>query len=175
MSTPPGSPDPSGSQQPGPDRPDPVWGRPGPAGPEGPTAPYPSAAPGYGAPGYGAPGYGAPGYAAPGYGPGYPQPGYPPPTNGKATGSLITGITTLVLSCCPGAGLLGLVALVLGVKARGEIRASQGTQGGAGLALAGIITGGIALVLGLLVVVVIAVLVAQGEAAFQEYGGTELG
>ena len=34
-------------------------------------------------------------------------------------------------------GAWRLVALVLGVKARGEIRASQGTQGGAGLALAG--------------------------------------
>jgi hypothetical protein len=135
--------------------------------------------PGYGQPGqppYGPGGYGPPAqqyggpYAQPGYGPGYGQPGYAgypelPKTNGKATASLITGLVTLVLSWCCGAGLLGLVAVVLGVKARGEIRMCGGRQDGDGMALAGIITGAVAAVIGLLAIAVIGVaLVSSGNA-----------
>ena len=113
----------------------------------------------------------------PGYGPAYgPQYGVPAvrPTNGKATASLITGVGTLVLSWCCGFGLLGIVAIVLGVKARNEISASGGTQQGDGLALGGIITGAIAVVLGLLILVLIVVAVVAG-ARFDTGGnyGTE--
>jgi hypothetical protein len=110
-----------------------------------------------------------------GYPPAYPPPSYgqqplggPPPypmtpvTNGKATAALITGITTLVLSWCCGLGVFGLVAVVLGAKARSEIRLSGGAQEGEGLALAGIITGSIAVVLGVLIVVAIVIAVAAG-------------
>jgi hypothetical protein len=93
----------------------------------------------------------------PGYGYGYGQP-YGPPvavTNGKATASLVTGIASLVLSWCCGLGLVGVVAIVLGAKARKEIEVSGGTQQGEGLALGGIITGAIAAVLGLLFLVLI--------------------
>ncbi|HET7533171.1 MAG TPA: DUF4190 domain-containing protein [Nocardioidaceae bacterium] len=102
-----------------------------------------------------------PGY---GYGYGYGQP-YGPvvaPTNRKATASLVTGIASLVLSWCCGLGLVGVVAVVLGVKARSEIRASGGTQQGEGLALSGIITGAVAAVLGLLILVVMIVAIAAG-------------
>ena len=106
----------------------------------------------------------------PGYGPvpGATPPGYAPilPTNGKATAALITGITTLVLSWCCGLGVLGVVAVVLGIRGRAEVRASQGTQTGDGLALAGIITGAIAVVIGLVVIALIVVVVATGSAAF---------
>jgi hypothetical protein len=106
----------------------------------------------------------------PGYGPvpGGPPPGYAPilPTNSKATASLITGITTLVLSWCCGLGVLGIVAVVLGIRGRAEVRASQGTQTGDGLALAGIITGAVAVVIGLAVIVLIVIVVATGSAAF---------
>lgn len=106
----------------------------------------------------------------PGYGPGPegPPPGYAPilPTNSKATASLITGITTLVLSWCCGLGVLGIVAVVLGIRGRAEVRASQGTQTGDGLALAGIITGAVAVVIGLAVIVLIVIVVATGSAAF---------
>ena len=113
-----------------------------------------------------------PSYGAP-YGPGYgPQYGVPvvKPTNGKATASLATGITTLVLSWCCGFGLLGVVAIVLGVKARNEISASGGAQQGDGLALGGIITGAIAVVLGLLILVLIIIAVIAG-ARFDTGGG----
>lgn len=118
-------------------------------------------------PGYG-PGSG-PEHSAYGTGSGpVPPPGFAPvlPTNNKATAALITGITTLVLSWCCGLGVLGVVAVVLGVRARAEVRGSQGTQTGDGLALAGIITGAIATVIGLLVLALIIVVVATGNAAF---------
>jgi hypothetical protein len=109
----------------------------------------------------------------PGYGQQYgPPPGYAPvlPTNTKATAALITGITTLVLSWCCGLGVFGLVAVVLGMKGRSEVRQSQGTQTGEGLALAGIITGAIAVVVGLLVIALIVVVFATGSASFTDYG-----
>jgi hypothetical protein len=100
----------------------------------------------------------------PGPGYGYGQP-YGPPvavTNSKATASLVTGIASLVLSWCCGLGLVGIVAIVLGAKARKEIVASGGTQQGDGLALGGIVTGAIAAVLGLLFLVLIGLAVITG-------------
>jgi hypothetical protein len=133
--------------------------------------------PGYGQPQYGQPGYGA-GYGAgyppygQGYGPGYPQQayGYPAkPTNGKATGALVTGIATLVLSWCCGAGVIGVVAVVLGLKARNEIAASGGRQGGDGMALAGIITGGIAVLIGLAAIAVIILAIVTDGNHYSSY------
>lgn len=62
--------------------------------------------------------------------------------------------------------MLGVIAIVLGVQGRSEIRRSPGTQTGDGLALAGIITGAIAIVVGLLVLALIAVVIASGQASF---------
>ena len=97
-----------------------------------------------------------------------PPAGYAPvlPTNAKATAALITGITTLVLSWCCGLGVLGLVAVVLGMKGRSEVRRSQGTQTGEGLALAGIITGAFAVVVGLLVLALIIGVFVTGSSSF---------
>ncbi|MFE2261371.1 DUF4190 domain-containing protein [Streptomyces griseosporeus] len=79
----------------------------------------------------------------------YPPPGqpgpytqYPPypaqqPTNGKAIGSLVTGIVSLIV---PFVGIVtGPVAVVLAVKGRGEIRRTG--QRGDGMAIAGLVTG----------------------------------
>jgi hypothetical protein len=114
-----------------------------------------------------------PSWQPPGAGYGYPPQGpYPPygtsypSTNGKATASLITGIATLVLSWCCGLGLAGIVAVVLGIRARGEIRDSGGAQGGDGMALGGIVTGAIAAVVGLAGLVLVIVLIATGQADF---------
>ena len=107
--------------------------------------PPPAAPPGYGAP----PGYAPPpGYGAPGYGPppgyGYPPPGYPGawrrPTNTMA-------ILALVM-----AFVFAPAGLVLGIVARKQIR--QTGEEGDGLALAGIIVGGIATALFALLIVV---------------------
>lgn len=109
------------------------------------------------------PGSYPPPYGSP-YGGGVPGPF--PLTNGKATAALVIGISSLVLSWCCGLGLVGIVAVVLGVKARGEIRASNGMQTGDGVALAGIITGAIAIVLAVLAVVILAIAIATGNAQF---------
>ena len=82
--------------------------------------------PAYGQPAYGPPpGYGQPGYGPP---PGYP-PGYGRPTNTMA-------ILSLVL-----AFVFAPAGLILGIVARKQIR--QTGEDGDGLALAGIIVGGI--------------------------------
>lgn len=101
-----------------------------------------------------------------------PPGAYPPPygygasplpvPNGKATASLVTGITTLVLSWCCGLGVVGVVAIVLGVKARAEIRASGGTQTGEGVATAGIVTGVVAVLLGLMILALIGLALVAG-------------
>lgn len=85
---------------------------------------------------------------------GYPPPapgGYgqqPPQNNTKALISMILGIVSVVLGlCCGVVALAGIAAIVLGIIARKEIDQSQGTQKGSGMALAGIITGAIAILL----------------------------
>lgn len=103
--------------------------------------------PGYGQQAYGQPAYGQPAYGQPGYGQqAYGQPaGYPAAgqsTNGLAIASLVSSI--LGIFCC---GVLSILGLVLGVVAKRQIRDSNGTQTGDGMATAGIIIGGIALVL----------------------------
>jgi hypothetical protein len=81
-----------------------------------------------------------------------------------ATPAMILGIVAVVLApigCFCGfleivALPLGIVAVVLGFRARGRIAQSQGTLGGSGKALAAIITGfvaiGLALIVGVAVV-----------------------
>jgi hypothetical protein len=109
----------------------------------------------------------------PGYGWGYGAGAPVPRTNGKATASMVTGITSLVLSWCCGLGLVGIVAVVLGVQARAEIQASGGSQDGDGMALAGIVTGAVAALLGLLsLVVAFALLMAAGSYDPGAVGGT---
>jgi hypothetical protein len=48
---------------------------------------------------------------------------------------------------------LGVVAIFMGVNARNRVNASQGTLGGGGKATAAIVTGGIAAVLGAIILV----------------------
>src|SRR6266478_6403176 len=96
--------------------------------------------------------------------PGQPQP-YPMVPGGMpmeapgATPSMILGIIAVVLApigCFCGfleivALPLGIVAVVLGFRARSRIAQSQGTLGGSGKALAALITGFIAIGLALIV------------------------
>jgi hypothetical protein len=129
------------------------WGAPPPTGPwaaPGPIPPAPIApTTGYAAPTPAGPApnpfappspYGAAGAypPPPGYGqypPPYPQSGYQAPsTNGLAVASLVLGIVGWLLC-----GIGSIVGVVLGFVARSQIRASNGRQGGDGLALAGII------------------------------------
>jgi hypothetical protein len=122
----------------------------------------PSAPPQYGAPPHG---YGPPqGYAPPqGYGPpvypqaGYGAPGYPPPSWGRPTNTM--AILALVLAFVfPPAGL------ILGIVARRQIR--QTGEDGDGLALAGIIAGGIITGFYLLIVVLMIMSFAVASSSF---------
>ncbi len=65
--------------------------------------------------------------------------GATPPNNTLAIVSLVSG----VLCCVPFASI---VAIVTGVMAKNQIKQSGGTQGGDGLATAGLILGGLSLV-----------------------------
>ena len=63
-----------------------------------------------------------------------------PKTNGMAIASLVTSIV-----CC------GVpIGLILGIVAKNQIKASRGTQGGDGLATAGIILGALGFVVGII-------------------------
>src|SRR3954453_23886235 len=200
MSYPPGTPDPS-SGQPEPDE-DRNSGQDEGQDPEASAAsppygatphsqdPYgqaPYGQPPYGQPGYGQQAYPPPGYGQQGYPPapygdpygqapygqyGYPGSGFVRPRNGKAIAAMWTGIGALVLTPCCGAGVLGLLPIVLGVKARSEIRVSGGHQDGDGMALAGIITGAIAVLLSVAVIAAIVIAIARGDAqsSFGETG-----
>jgi Domain of unknown function (DUF4190) len=123
-----------------------------------PAAGYGAPPPGYGAPppGYG-PGYGAP---PPGYGyppPGYPQPyGYAPYPQTRTSGMAIAGFVISLVFC----GILGLIFSIMG---NNEVKRSNGTVTGGGLAIAGIVIGIIRLLIEILYIVLIAGLAADGK------------
>jgi hypothetical protein len=101
---------------------------------------------------------------------GYPGYGYqgPPPNHGSAVTSLVLGI----LSC---GFITGIPAMVMGRRVIREVRASNGTLGGEGLAQAGFWTGLVGTVLtclsGLLVVGVFA-LGGTLSSTFEQTGST---
>jgi hypothetical protein len=106
-----------------------------------------------------------PGYPpGPGYGYGYVGYGQPrATTNGLAVASMILGIISLVLC---GSLFTGVPAIICAIIGRRQIRDSGGTQQGDGMALAGLITGGIATALSLVVVAFYVVLfIILGTAA----------
>ena len=121
-----------------------------PAGPPPGPPQGPGFAPGYGpglspAPRFGpgvGPGFGPPG--GPG-GAGYAMPYQAPrQTESFAVASLVTACVGLLVGCLCGVGwLTGPVAVFLGVQARKRIRESGGRLEGDGVAIAGIVVGGV--------------------------------
>lgn len=119
----------------------------------------------YGQPVYGQPAYGQPAYGQPAYGQqpyGQPGYGYQPPVrnNGKAMWAMITGIISIVF-CYLGV-LIGPVAIVLSVLGKKDIKQSNGTQSGEGMATAGLVTGIVGTVLWLAIDVLVVISVAVG-------------
>jgi hypothetical protein len=94
----------------------------------------------------------------------YPAAGVPQ-THGKATASMVCGIVGLVLAFVPLLGLTSLVlapvAIVMGVQAKREIRASEGRLTGRGMAQAGVVCG--IITAGLLVAGVIATIALMSD------------
>ena len=72
-------------------------------------------------------------------------------TNGMAVASLVSGILGLTL--CAGIG--SILALIFGYVGRGQIKRSQGMEGGSGMAMAGIILGWIGTILTILMFVLL--------------------
>ncbi|MFJ8810181.1 DUF4190 domain-containing protein [Streptomyces sp. NPDC102490] len=118
-------------------------------GPDGAVPPPPLAPGGAGVPG---------GYGYPGYGQGYGWPGMqPPPQNGLGTASMVLGILACALFCLYGVVslVLGILAVVFGIK--GRRRAESGLATNHGQAQAGFVMGIIGIVLGVAVIVLIAI------------------
>lgn len=113
-------------------------------------------------------------YGAAPYGGGY---GYAPPqkTNGKAIAALICGIVGVVslIACLFFSFFLsipvGIAAVVLGFMARRDIEQSGGTQSGSGMGLAGILTGALAIVGGVVWTVLFIVLIVAGDTSSSTY------
>jgi len=147
-----------------------------------PGSENPYAVPGQGAPGApdpagpAYPAYGAPGPAAPPPGGGYPggypvypnaapvyPSGYGQPTQKNSLGvwSLVLGIASFVLPC----GLVtAIIAIVIGVQGRRAVRA--GLANNAGVALAGVILGWVALAVMIVAGVIIGIAYSHDPDAF---------
>lgn len=135
-----------------------------PADAAGPPAPPPGWGPPPGdgqAPGYGAPqAYGQPAqFGATPYGTAPAS-----KSNGLGVTALVLGIIALLFSWA-GGGLLGIVAIVLGVLGRGKAKRGEADNGG--MALAGIITGVVS-------VLITAAVIAAGVALFNSDSGQDL-
>ncbi len=91
--------------------------------------------------------------------PGYPQPGEPysqtfaAPRTGLATAALVLGIISIPATCVCVGPVVGLVAVILGIIATARAGSQPATYGGRGRAVAGIATGGVPVVLLLVVLV----------------------
>ena len=81
-------------------------------------------------------------------------------TNGLAIAALVLGIAGLVFYAC---GVASILALVFGYMSRRQIDESGGTQGGRGMAIAGIIMGWIGVALVVIFWVVIIILAATTD------------
>lgn len=120
---------------------------------------------GYPPPGYPAPGYPGAGHQQPGYPPPYPpyvggypydpyRPVRPPGTNGKAVAALVCALSGLLC------GLPAIAGVVLGIIAMRETRRTG--QDGWGLALAGLIVGGLITAVMILYVLLFIGMIASG-------------
>lgn len=63
----------------------------------------------------------------------------PPRNNGLAIASMVTGLAAMVF--CYFAVIPAIVAVILGAVALNQIKESRGTQGGRGMAIAGVVLG----------------------------------
>jgi hypothetical protein len=95
------------------------------------------------------------------------RPGWPTsdrPRNGMGTAALVLGIVGLVLALIVVGGLPGLIAVVLGVV--GLLRVRRGEANNRGVAIAGIVTGALAIV----VAVVVGVFLAENADEIEDLG-----
>ncbi|MDQ3660618.1 MAG: DUF4190 domain-containing protein [Actinomycetota bacterium] len=97
--------------------------------------------------------------------------------NGVGVGALVLGVLSLVLALLvlffPIAAILGLIAVILGFLGIG--RASRGEADNRGQAIAGLITGALALALAVFFTISIGAFFAQHQNDFRQFGNCMLG
>jgi membrane-bound ClpP family serine protease len=106
---------------------------------------------------------------------GYPAPGYPaarPRRNGMGTTALVLGVVALTLVVLllfsPLGAFLGLLAVLFGIL--GLIRANRGEADNRGQAVAGLVTGAIALLFGIFFTISIGTWFATHVTDFNNFG-----
>ncbi|MGK4579017.1 DUF4190 domain-containing protein [Kitasatospora sp. HPMI-4] len=104
----------------------------------------------------------------------YPQgPGYgmqpPAGNNGLAVAAMVLGIIGLITSMVFIGGLLGVIGLILGIVALAKARR---VGAGRGMAIAGVVTSSIAIVVSILLVV-FTVWIAHKAESCEQYRGTD--
>ena len=104
------------------------------------------------------------------------QQGYAQPaaggTNGMAIASLVVAIVSFFLAFIVIGALGGVVAVVLGIVAMKRVKESGGTQGGRGLAISGIVVGGLSILIGVALLVVFTFIgsaIEQGGPVFTDF------
>lgn len=107
---------------------------------------------------------------------GYAQQGYAQPaagsTNGLAITSLVVAIVSFFLAFIVIGALGGVVAVVLGIIALRRVRDSAGAQGGRGLAISGIVVGGLSILIGAVLLAVFAFVgtaIEDGSTGFTDF------
>jgi membrane-bound ClpP family serine protease len=102
--------------------------------------------------------------------PAYPT--APPRRNGMGTAALILGILGLVLVVlilfAPLGAFLGLLAVIFGIV--GMVRAGRGEADNRGQAIGGLVTGAVALVIGLILAISIGTFFAANVNEFRRFG-----
>jgi uncharacterized membrane protein HdeD (DUF308 family) len=97
--------------------------------------------------------------------------------NGIGVAALVTGVVALVLAVLvlffPIAAVLGIIAIILGIVGIG--RASRGQADNRGQAIAGLLTGLLALVLAIVFTVSIGGFFTQHQNDFRKFGNCMLG
>ena len=88
------------------------------------------------------------------------------PRNGIGIAALVVGIVALLFSWFPGAGLLGIVAVILGVVGLSRVRKRLATN--RGMSITGIVLGALATLIGIGVLILTVFVFQQAGGALQE-------
>src|SRR5829696_53181 len=113
-------------------------------------------------PGRGCPMADAPGTRPPGWN------GSTAPRNGLGTAALVLGIIGFLLAVIVLGGLLGIVAIILGIVGLGRVRRGEATNRGS--AIAGIVLGGLAVILTAILVIASATFISDNKEEFDDLG-----
>jgi len=94
--------------------------------------------------------------------------GSPPPRNGIGTAALVLGVIGFLLAIIVLGGLLGIVAIILGIVGLSRVRQGEATNRGS--AIAGIVLGALAVLLAGVLVVAGATFISDNKEEFDDLG-----